>query len=158
MANNSATEQTTVTASANLSITKSDSPDPVLAGGTLTYTLSVSNAGSSTAFFFNDTATTEIYTLSLHAALPIWTCSGTNASVTCTRASLAPTGGTPSTITITVTAPNEGGTISNTASVSASTSDPNMANNSATEQTTVIASADVKIDKTGPPTIDPATS
>src|SRR2546425_1896268 len=27
-------------------------------------------------FFFNDTATTEIYTLSLHDALPIW--SGTN--------------------------------------------------------------------------------
>src|SRR6266852_151992 len=27
-------------------------------------------------FFFNDTATTEIYTLSLHDALPIWTSSG----------------------------------------------------------------------------------
>src|SRR3712207_7173863 len=26
-------------------------------------------------FFFNDTATTEIYTLSLHDALPIWTIS-----------------------------------------------------------------------------------
>src|SRR5437764_11202175 len=26
-------------------------------------------------FFFNDTATTEIYTLSLHDALPIWHCS-----------------------------------------------------------------------------------
>src|SRR2546430_17588033 len=26
-------------------------------------------------FFFNDTATTEIYTLSLHDALPIWYCS-----------------------------------------------------------------------------------
>src|SRR3712207_8498015 len=25
-------------------------------------------------FFFNDTATTEIYTLSLHHALPIWAC------------------------------------------------------------------------------------
>src|SRR5258705_10925854 len=25
-------------------------------------------------FFFNDTATTEIYTLSLHDALPIWIC------------------------------------------------------------------------------------
>src|SRR5947209_10125733 len=25
-------------------------------------------------FFFNDTATTEIYTLSLHDALPIWAC------------------------------------------------------------------------------------
>src|SRR2546423_8002021 len=27
-------------------------------------------------FFFNDTATTEIYTLSLHDALPIWTSTG----------------------------------------------------------------------------------
>src|SRR2546430_10717806 len=29
---------------------------------------------SSFFFFFNDTATTEIYTLSLHDALPIWLC------------------------------------------------------------------------------------
>src|SRR2546427_13052787 len=28
---------------------------------------------TSIVFFFNDTATTEIYTLSLHDALPIWT-------------------------------------------------------------------------------------
>src|SRR3712207_9492820 len=28
-------------------------------------------------FFFNDTATTEIYTLSLHDALPIWLMTGT---------------------------------------------------------------------------------
>src|SRR5947207_3966555 len=27
------------------------------------------------SFFFNDPATTEIYTLSLHDALPIWSCS-----------------------------------------------------------------------------------
>src|SRR3712207_7217982 len=35
-------------------------------------------------FFFNDTATTEIYTLSLHDALPIWdavTCGGRPAGV-----------------------------------------------------------------------------
>src|SRR6266550_9319031 len=30
--------------------------------------------GLSFFFFFNDTATTEIYTLSLHDALPIWAC------------------------------------------------------------------------------------
>src|SRR2546429_5185595 len=30
-------------------------------------------------FFFNDTATTEIYTLSLHDALPIWVKSGLDA-------------------------------------------------------------------------------
>ena len=28
------------------------------------------------SFFFNDTATTEIYTLSLHDALPIWSDGG----------------------------------------------------------------------------------
>src|SRR5216683_5140211 len=33
-----------------------------------------------TVFFFNDTATTEIYTLSLHDALPISSGSGQNAS------------------------------------------------------------------------------
>src|SRR5256885_16802719 len=31
-------------------------------------------------FFFNDTATTEIYTLSLHDALPIWIPSGDRAT------------------------------------------------------------------------------
>src|SRR3712207_8542663 len=34
--------------------------------------------GCSVFFFFNDTATTEIYTLSLHDALPIWTMAGGN--------------------------------------------------------------------------------
>src|SRR3989304_3353953 len=38
-------------------------------------------------FFFNDTATTEIYTLSLHDALPIW--SGCAASK-CGRSSMSP--------------------------------------------------------------------
>src|SRR5437773_12187141 len=31
-------------------------------------------------FFFNDTPTTEIYTLSLHDALPIWVTSGSRAT------------------------------------------------------------------------------
>src|SRR3989442_7815939 len=42
-------------------------------------------------FFFNDTATTEIYTLSLHDALPIWA-SGTRASTGCAPATGAPSG------------------------------------------------------------------
>src|SRR2546430_9414513 len=36
-------------------------------------------------FFFNDTATTEIYTLSLHDALPISPCAARSASPTCRR-------------------------------------------------------------------------
>src|ERR1043165_10260723 len=34
-------------------------------------------------FFFNDTATTEIYTLSLHDALPIWRCRAAAITMTC---------------------------------------------------------------------------
>src|SRR5947199_354517 len=47
--NNSAIEATVVNTSANLSITKSDSPDPVTAGNNLTYTITVYNAGPSDA-------------------------------------------------------------------------------------------------------------
>src|SRR2546426_12045400 len=36
-----------------------------------TYILEILHPRSSSLFFFNDTATTEIYTLSLHDALPI---------------------------------------------------------------------------------------
>src|SRR5256885_6795166 len=41
-------------------------------------------------FFFNDTATTEIYTLSLHDALPISppTCGGPKSELRCTASSL----------------------------------------------------------------------
>src|SRR5258707_1145596 len=42
-------------------------------GGTLTNTASVTGPGVTVVFFFNDTATTEIYPLSLHDALPIST-------------------------------------------------------------------------------------
>src|SRR5438067_4828446 len=40
-------------------------------------------------FFFNDTATTEIYTLSLHDALPIWSASGSRERRTACSCSLA---------------------------------------------------------------------
>src|SRR5438552_18917503 len=43
---------------------------------TLTHTTNLSATSTPnlyTFFFFNDPATTEIYTLSLHDALPIWT-------------------------------------------------------------------------------------
>src|SRR5438445_2822635 len=42
-----------------------------LHGGHLTS--SAADSSCLSLFFFNDTATTEIYTLSLHDALPIWT-------------------------------------------------------------------------------------
>src|SRR5207244_3562500 len=136
-ANNSATEKTAVAQNADLLITKSDSPDPVTAGGTLTYTLSVSNAGPSTAagpITVTDTLPAGVIFQS--ASGTGWICSGTNTSVTCTQPTNLPPGAAPP-ITITVTA-SEAGAITNTATVSSSTADSNQANNTATATTTVI--------------------
>src|SRR5258706_15492516 len=47
-------------------------------------------------FFFNDTATTEIYTLSLHDALPISACGNSAASSTPRPAPCSPPAWTPS--------------------------------------------------------------
>src|SRR5204862_7961549 len=49
LTNNSATETTQVKTQADIYVTKSDSPDPVLAGNNLTYTLGVHNGGPSDA-------------------------------------------------------------------------------------------------------------
>src|SRR5690242_21468720 len=43
------------------------------------YLVTAARSPSSSLFFFNDTATTEIYTLSLHDALPIFFCAGSSA-------------------------------------------------------------------------------
>jgi uncharacterized repeat protein (TIGR01451 family) len=48
-ADNTASEVTTLEASADLSLTKTASPDPVVAGDELTYTITVANAGPSDA-------------------------------------------------------------------------------------------------------------
>ena len=61
-ANNSATATTTVATGADVSVTKTDSPDPATAGGNVTYAIVVTNAGPSDAS-----------TLTLSDALPAGT-------------------------------------------------------------------------------------
>lgn len=139
---------------ADLSITKTDSPDPVTAGSTLTYTLAVANAGGSAASDAVVTDTLPAGTTFVSAASGgTFSCSEAGGTVTCTAASFA--AGAADTITITLLAPANGGTISNTASISSATPDPNTANNSATAVTTVTASSDLAITKTDSP--DPVT-
>ena len=144
---------TTVNASANLSITKTDSPDPVTAAGTLTYTLTVTNNGPSTATNVAITDTLPGSTTYGSATPSQGSCTGTT-TVTCNLGSLA--NGASATVTITVTAPTEGGTISNNASVSGTEPDPNTGNNSTGPvPTTVTASANLSITKSDSP--DPVT-
>ena len=155
-ADNSSTATTTVNpvASADLSITKGDSPDPVTAGSSLTYTLTVHNAGpdSAAAVMVSDPLPARVTFVS--ATPSVGSCSGTS-TVTCSLGSLA--SGASATVTI-VVSPSSG-PLSNTATVSSSTADPSSANNSATATTTVnpaATSADLSITKGDRP--DPVTA
>jgi uncharacterized repeat protein (TIGR01451 family) len=126
--------------SADLSISKTDSPDPVVADSALTYTLAVRNAGSSNATNVVVTDTLPASVRFGSAAPSQGTCSGT-VTVSCSLGSV--NNGSTAVVTISVT-PVAPGTLSNTASVSATQSDPNAANNSATQSTTVKAQKKTK--------------
>ncbi len=93
-------------ASADLSIVKTDSPDPVNAGATVTYTLAVSNAGPDTATTLTVTDTLPAGVTNAAASGTGWTCNPpSGGAISCTRASLA-VGAAPN-ITLTATAPGE---------------------------------------------------
>jgi uncharacterized repeat protein (TIGR01451 family) len=133
--NNTATATTSVQV-ADLSITKTDSPDPVQTNGNLTYTINVTNNSATVpATSLSVTDTIPGATTFISASGSGWTCSGTS-TVTCTRPSLA--AGTSASFDIVVKAPGTAATLSNTASVS-SPSDNITGNNSATATTTVTA-------------------
>src|SRR5206468_4174469 len=135
----SATVQTTVVpvvppSRADLSITKTG-PTSVSASSTITYTLSVSNAGPDTASTVSVSDILPAGATLLSASGSGWSCSGAT-TVTCTLPSLA-VGAAPN-IVISVTAPSAGGSISNQASVSSATSDMNTANNTSAAVQTIV--------------------
>lgn len=157
-ANNSSTATTTVATSADVQITKIDTPDPVTAGTNLTYTITVSNAGPSTAstLAMNDTVPTGTTFVSLSSPAG-WSCTtpavGGTGAINCTAASLLAGGNAIFTLVVNASPSLTNGTIlTNTATVSTTTTDPTPANNSATATTTVgIGSADLSVSKTDSP-------
>ena len=124
-------------ATADLAISKSDDPDPVTAGDPLTYTLSVTNTGPSDAtdVIVTDTLLAEVTYVSATPSQGS-PCSEVGGSVTCDLGSLALDATATVTIAVTVDA-STAGTLLNTAKVTATTSDPDLENNTATEATTV---------------------
>jgi uncharacterized repeat protein (TIGR01451 family) len=152
-ANNSASAQTTVDPAADLSVTKTDSPDPVRVGQQLTYTLSVHNSGPApaTGTSLTDTLPSGV---TFGSATPTQgSCSQASGTVTCSLGTIA--SGANVGIEIKVT-PQAAGSITNQATVSSSVSDPSLTNNSASAVTTVDLVADLSITKTDSP--DPVSS
>ena len=116
---------------ADLSITKSDSPDPVVVGSNLTYTLTVATDCATTGVTVTDTLPS---TITLVSSTPSQgTCSGTS-TVTCPLGALADAGN--ATVTIVIT-PTDVTALSNSASVTGDRPDPSSGNNSVVEGTTV---------------------
>ncbi len=157
--NNSASASVQVADSADLSVTNTASPVPVQAGNNITYAQVATNAGPSAAtaatFTENTPPNTTFFQLT---PIPAgWSCTlpavGSAGTITCTNPSFAP--GTASfPVVVKVTAGTAAGTaINDTATVSSSTTDPNLVNNSATASDVVALAtqADLIVTNTATP-------
>jgi uncharacterized repeat protein (TIGR01451 family) len=133
--------------SADLALAKADTPDPVLAGQNLTYTITVGNNGPLPATGVTVTDTMPGGVTFVSASASQGSCTGTS-TVTCTLGNLAT--GASATVTVTVR-PTAAGPLSNTASVQGNEPDPDTANNTDTETTTVTPAADLAITKSDSP-------
>jgi uncharacterized repeat protein (TIGR01451 family) len=126
---------------ANLKITKGDSPDPVRVGSQLTYTIGVENLGPAPATGVTVTDNLPRGVDLVSATGPSGNCAVQGSKVTCPIGSLNPVGvnygGTQTTVTI-VVVPRSAGTIRNTATVKGDQKDPVNANNKATASTRVL--------------------
>ena len=141
--NDAATDSDTLTAAADLAITKTDSADPVIAGEDLTYTLVVTNDGPSDA-------TNVVVTDDVPAGTSFVSADGGGieaaGTVTWNLGTIAD--GASATVHVTVHV-NEARTadLSNTAGVASDQGDPDPSDDEATEPTTVDEAADLSITK-----------
>ncbi|MGB1142085.1 MAG: SdrD B-like domain-containing protein, partial [Halioglobus sp.] len=148
-ANNSATDSDTVLApEADISITKTDGVSSATPGGSITYTIVVSNAGPSAD---PSVSLSDSFPASLTPNYTSVSAGGASGNTAAGSGDLAETLSMPvgSSVTYTVTAaidPAATGTLSNTATATASVTDTVPGNNSATDNDTVLmAQADLSI-------------
>jgi uncharacterized repeat protein (TIGR01451 family) len=140
---------------ADLGVTMASSPDPVLAGNDLTYTIIVANNGpdNASSVTVTDNLPTEVSFVSCNSTGG-GSCSGSGNNRMVTFTSLA--AGASETVTLVVNVNGAHDTIiTNTASVASITFDPNPGNDSVTTTTSIINQADLAITKTASPaTVD----
>lgn len=160
--NNSSTANTTLTASADVSVTKTVAPISG-AGGPVTWTIVVANAGPSDAAnvsLSDMVPASSTFGSITQTAGPTFACTppGTpTGTLTCTIATLA-SGATASFSFVTNADVAASGSMSNTATVSTTTADPSAGNNTSTATTTISQAADVSVTKSGPATATSGTN
>ncbi len=152
--NNTASVSNSVTTSADLKITKSGNPDPVIAGSKLTYTIVITNNGPSDALnvVVNDDVPEKIedpwFSTDGGKNWVPWSGSFNFGTLPAEKSYVLLIGGR-------VFSLGEG-KITNSASVLSDTSDPDLSNNSATHTTTINEFADLSVSLSALP--DPVTT
>lgn len=146
--NNASAVGLTVVTRADLSLTKTADPDPVQLGDNLTYTLTAANNGPSQARGVVITDPLPAGTTFVSASPG---CTETSGTVSCTVGTVET--GSAAARTITVDTPQDApaGTLTNTASVAATTTDPATDDNTASFVSSTASSADLDLDKTTSP-------
>ncbi|KQX05372.1 hypothetical protein ASC59_14605 [Leifsonia sp. Root1293] len=137
---------------ANLALTKTVSPDPAEAGGPVAFTMTVANDGPSPA---DDVVVTDPIPTGISvtdATSTQGTCDSDADAVTCTLGTLA----SGATATVVVTGTSDPGStetsVTDIASVSSATSDPDLSDNTAGATAQLAQAADLIITKTAAPT------
>ncbi len=137
-----------VTALADLALTKTATPNPVVAGTRLTYTLQTTNNGPSqaTSVQLTDTLPPTITVVSMTPGSP--TCAQAGTQITCNFGNMNKGDTRSLTIIADVPADMPDGTIlTNRAQVTSAVADTTTTNNSASTQTTVQSDADLNMVK-----------
>ncbi|MEV4416902.1 hypothetical protein [Catellatospora sp. NPDC049609] len=146
---NQATVFTTVESAAELTVTKLDAPDPVLAGNNLTYTITATNGGPSDAQLVTLTDTLPEGTTFVADDSDDVCDETAPGTVLCALGTVAAGASESVTLTVRVDPSVADGTeLLNTVVVASETTDTDPDNNTATATTVVDTSADLWIDKT----------
>ncbi len=146
--NDAQSQRTTIVPGANLSLTMTDSPDPVATGANVTYVLTAANPGLNDVgdlLVVNDLPPTNTFVSATGAG---WSCVAVGARVTCTHFGVHAVGAAIPPITIVARANELTGFVENTATVSTGTAgviDPDTADNTVTARTTILSGADVQV-------------
>ena len=151
--NNEASYTLNIDAAADVSVTKTATPVPAVAGGTVSFTLRVHNTGPGTSenLELSDDVPSVVDVTSVTPSAGDCS-SGTSNAVRCTLDELAEGADWTVTIVGTLDAATPAGTIANTATVTAE-DDPTASNNRATVIVPTVARADLTLTKTAPATV-----